>query len=172
MTDFGSERLKKIGEISTGSRSREGEGDQNLWMIMAIIQPFKLDAVTLALESLAGFGGMTVSDCRGFGHGKIRDEEHDVNTGGRMAMSSDENRTAQGPRTALQQSRDGASSVTDFTRKIRLEVAVYGHGNAEAVVHAIARAAHTGRRGDGKVLAWPLAHAVRVRTFDVDAGAL
>lgn len=171
MNDFGSERLKKIGDISTESR-REGEGDQNLWMILAIIQPFKLDAVTLALESLAGFGGMTVSDCRGFGHGKIADEEHDVNKGGRMARSSDENRTVQGPRTVLQQSRDGASSVTDFTRKIRLEVAVYGHGNAEAVVHAIARAAHTGRRGDGKVFAWPLSHAVRVRTFDVDAGAL
>lgn len=172
MNHFGRERLKKIEDVSTGSRSREGEGEQNLWMILAIIQPFKLDAVTLALESLAGFGGMTVSDCRGFGHGKIADEEHDMNKSGRMARSSDESRTVQGGRTVLQQSREGASSVTDFTRKIRLEVAVHGHGNAVAVVHAIAHAAHTGRRGDGKVFAWTLAHAVRVRTFDVDAGAL
>ncbi len=34
---------------------------------MAFIQPFRLDAVTLALDALSEVGGMTVSDCRGFG---------------------------------------------------------------------------------------------------------
>ena len=42
--------------------------DTELWMVLAIIQPFKLDAVTLALEAIPGFSGMTVSACRGLGN--------------------------------------------------------------------------------------------------------
>jgi nitrogen regulatory protein P-II 1 len=38
-------------------------------MILAIIQPFRLDAVTVALEQVNGLGAMTVSDCLGFGRG-------------------------------------------------------------------------------------------------------
>ena len=45
--------------------------DEDLWMIQAVIQPFKLDAVSFALQQVPGFGGMTVSDCRGYGHGKL-----------------------------------------------------------------------------------------------------
>lgn len=40
-------------------------------MIVAMIQPFKLQDVTLALESVPGFPGMTVSDARGFGRTHI-----------------------------------------------------------------------------------------------------
>ena len=45
--------------------------EKDLWMIVAVIQPFKLDAVTLALEAIPNFGGMTVSECRGFGKKKL-----------------------------------------------------------------------------------------------------
>ena len=115
-----------------------------LWMIVAIIQPFKLDDVTLALEALPHFGGMTVSQCRGFGHGKVTREVD-------LAAPGED---------------DDAGGFVDFTPKVRLEIAVAGQAQADAVVQAIARSAHTGNRGDGKVFAWHLGRAVRVRTFE------
>ena len=134
---------------STADEATEARlADTDLWMVLAIIQPFKLDAVTLALEEMAGFGGMTVSDCRGFGHGKIADETSDEET------------------------RDALEQVTDFTRKTRVEVAITGRARADQVIETIARAAHTGRRGDGKIFAWPIRRAVRVRTFEEGARAL
>lgn len=126
----------------------------NLWMVVAIIQPFKLDAVTLALERLPGFGGMTVSDCRGFGREKLVPEAED------------------GEGRASWLKLPGEGGVIDFTPKVRLEVAVAGRRQAEVVVETIARAAHTGRRGDGKVFVWHLVGAVRVRTLEADEGAL
>lgn len=126
----------------------------DLWLIVAIIQPFKLDAVTLALEGLPGFGGMTVTDCRGFGREKLRPQEED-----------------EPGRSGWVGRRDDAD-VVDFTAKVRLEVAVAGGERAETVVETIARAAHTGRRGDGKILTLPLARAVRVRTGEEHAAAL
>lgn len=128
------------------------DGMPELWMIMAIIQPFKLDAVTLALEGLPGFGGMTVSDCRGFGRGKL----------GRETDDPDRNRSRAGE----------GSDLVDFTAKVRLEVGVAGRDRADAVIDAIARAAHTGRKGDGKIVAWPVARALRIRTLEEGAQAL
>lgn len=126
----------------------------DLWLVMAVIQEFRLDAVTRALEQLPGFGGMTVTDCRGFGRGKLQNEEDDAGTPGRPF------------------SRARESGLVDFTRKVKLEVAVAGEHEADAVVETIGRAAHTGRPGDGKVFAWPIARAVRVRTFAIGEDAL
>lgn len=122
-----------------------------LWMVQGIIQGFKLDAVTRALEQLPGFGGMTVSDCRGFGHEKLGTEEEDR-----------DRRSA----------RNAGDDLTDFKPKIRLEVAVAGRERADAVADAIARSAHTGRGGDGKVFVWPLSRAIRIRNFSMDESAL
>jgi len=129
------------------------ENDNDLWMVTAIIQEFKLDAVTLALEALPYFGGMTVSDCRGFGQEKVE--------GGDTA----------GEAGAPGGTRSGGG-VEDFTPKIRLEIAVAGRVRADAILAVIAQTAHTGRRGDGKIFVWKMSDAVRVRTFDVDARAL
>ncbi len=123
----------------------------DLWMVLAVIQPFRLDAVTLALESIPGLGGMTVSECRGFGHGKVTAEPPDKEGG---------------------DGRRAAAGVVDFTAKLRLDIAVAGRARAAEVIETIARAAHTGRRGDGKIFLWPLAHVVRVRTMQVDGEAL
>ena len=131
-------------------RATAGDGDE-LWMIVAMIQPFKLDAVTLALEGLPDFGGMTVTPCRGFGRGKI------------PAPRSE----SPGPRR-----RGADAGLADFTDKVKLEVAVRGRELCQRVVDAIVRTAHTGNRGDGKVFVWPFAHAVRVRTFETDASAI
>lgn len=119
------------------------QDSNDLWMIMAVIQPFKLDDVTLALEQLPHFGGMTVSDCRGFGRGKVAHE-----------------------RGAAEDVQRAQGLVIDFTGKARLEIAVSGRADVDSIVEAIARAAHTGNPGDGKVFVWPLQRAVRVRTFD------
>ncbi len=126
-------------------------------MITAIVQPFRLDAITLALEQLPGFGGMTVSNCRGFGQGKMRDEE-EVDPGPRAE---------EGLRRRRQD-----SGLVDFTSRMKLEIAVAGRQRANEVVETIVRAAHTGRAGDGKVFVWPIAHSVRIRTSDINAMAL
>ncbi len=122
-----------------------------LWMVMAVIQPFKLDSVTRALESVVGFAGMTVSDCRGFGREKLESAE-----GG----EDDTKRYESDP------------GLIDFTGKVKLEIAVAGRDRADAVVEQLTRAARTGRRGDGKVFVWPMVHAVRVRTAESGARAL
>jgi nitrogen regulatory protein PII len=131
----------------------------DLWTVMAVIQRFRLDPVTMALEQLPEFGGMTVTDCRGFGRGRVASE---AGAGDATATTD-----ADGPRR-----RSTDSGLVDFTPKVRLEIAVAGRTTADAVVSTISRAAHTGRRGDGKVFAWPIARAVRVRTFEPDASAL
>jgi nitrogen regulatory protein P-II 2 len=45
-------------------------------IIMAIIQPFRLDKVIDALEEIENFPGVTVSDARGFGRLKSESEQH------------------------------------------------------------------------------------------------
>lgn len=128
-----------------------------LWMIHAVIQPFKLDAVTLALEHLPEFGGMTVLDCRGFGRGRMDGERTGVDVGAGVGA------------TAARQDR---MDVVEFARKVKLEIAVAGRKAAESIVETIVRHAHTGRAGDGKVFAMPISRAVRVRTYETDERAL
>ena len=142
----------------TAAVSTSVADDADLWLVIAIIQPFKVDAVTLALESIPGFGGMTVSDCRGFGHGKVSDEGVEGGT------------SEDGSRPDTVSAR--GTEIVDFTAKVRLEIAVAGRERADRVVETIGRSAHTGRRGDGKIFALPLSVAVRVRTFDEGASAL
>lgn len=127
---------------------------ETMWMIEAMIQSFKLDAVTLALQQVRGFGGMTVSECRGFGHGKIQDD-----------LTPPDG-------THIDSFSRSIPDLIDFTPKLKLEIAIAGRGSADAVVATIARVAHTGRRGDGKIFMWPLTHVVRIRTQQADGQAL
>lgn len=125
---------------------------EDVWMIEAVIQPFKLDAVTLALEEVAAFRGMTVSDCRGVGD----------------AMLSDVERAPAAPseHAAQERRRRGDADMIDFTAKVKLELAVPGRDAANLLMEIIARVAHTGRRGDGRIFAWPLSKVVRIRTLE------
>lgn len=122
-----------------------------VWMVQGILQPFRLDAVTLALEELPGFGGMTVSECRGLGR-KTRERGPLGGEAGALARQE--------------------TGLTDFSAKIRIDIAVAGRDRADAIAEVIARTAHTGRPGDGKVFLWPIVHAVSVRTFDIGPRAL
>lgn len=111
----------------------------DIWMIAAIIQPFRLDAVMLALEALEGFGGMTVSECCGFGGEKVIESRED----GVPAQSG----------------------VVDFVKKTKLEIVAGSEVRAAEIVDVIARTAHTGNRGDGMIFCWPVSRVVRIRTF-------
>ena len=55
---------------------------------------------------------------------------------------------------------------------LRLGVAVCGETRAGDVANAIARAAHTGNRGDGKIFVLHLSRVVRVRTMEEGRNAL
>ena len=55
--------------------------------------------------------------------------------------------------------------------KVKLEIAVSGD-IVDAVVEAVARAANTGKIGDGKVFVTDLEAALRIRTGERDAQAI
>lgn len=110
-------------------------------LIIAYIQPHALTRVEHALLHLPRFPGMSVWEAKGFGQGK-----------GAAPHSVQE-------------------ELTEFTRKVRLEIAALDE-QAGAIVDAIATAARSGRRGDGKIFVLDLAEAVRIRTGDRDAVAI
>lgn len=103
-------------------------------MIIAFIQPHRLDRVTRALEHVVGFPGMTVTESRGFGREKVEVE-----------------------------AEDRRASLEDYTETARIEVVAHD-GQVEGILAAIHDAAHTGHRGDGKVFVLPVEAALRIKT--------
>jgi nitrogen regulatory protein P-II 2 len=89
-----------------------------------------------------GITGMTVTEVRGFGRQKGHTEIY-----------------------------RGAEYVVDFIAKMRIEVAVRDE-DVERVVDAIARAAHSGKIGDGKIFVSPLEQVVRIRTGETGPDAI
>ena len=128
----------------------------DIWMIEAVIQPYKLDAVIQALEGVDGFGGMTVTECRGFGLEKLR--------------ARDEARAHESPGSVARHVHD--ADITDFTAKIKVQCVVAGEDIARAVTDRLARVAHTSRPGDGKIFVWPVARVIRIRTLEEGSAAL
>jgi nitrogen regulatory protein P-II 1 len=89
-----------------------------------------------------GVQGMTVSEVQGFGRQRGHTEVY-----------------------------RGAEYTVSFVPKVRLEVLV-DDADAHDVIDVIAKAAHTGSIGDGKVWATPVDEIVRVRTGERGAEAL
>ena len=110
--------------------------------IKAIVQPFKADAVTDALQGIGGIGGITALDVRGFGHQ-------------RGALGMDER----------------AKGSVNYTRKVML-LLVVADDLVEKVLETIQRHGHTGNFGDGKVFVSSVDEAVRLRTGERGEGAL
>ena len=110
--------------------------------VKAIIQQFKLSSVTRALQDIPGFPGMTVSDCRGFGKEKGKEGPHRV-----------------------------VEDLIDYIPKVRIEIMI-NDGMVDLVVETIAKAAHTGNPGDGKVFVYDIEKAVRIKTFQHGEEAL
>jgi nitrogen regulatory protein PII len=82
----------------------------------------------------AGIEGMTVTEVKGFGRQKGHTEIY-----------------------------RGSEYTVDFLPKVKIEVAVASDVAGKAV-EAIAKAAKTGKIGDGKVFVVPLEEVVRIRT--------
>jgi nitrogen regulatory protein P-II 2 len=89
-----------------------------------------------------GVQGLTVSEVKGFGRQKGQTEIY-----------------------------RGAEYHVSFLPKVKIEVAVTDD-MTDQVIEAIAKAAHTGKIGDGKIFVLDLERAVRIRTGEVDAEAL
>jgi nitrogen regulatory protein P-II 2 len=89
-----------------------------------------------------GVRGMTVSEVRGYGRQKGHKEIY-----------------------------RGAEYQIDFVPKSKVEVAV-DDAEVARVLEAIARSAHTGKIGDGKVFVLDLAEALRIRTGETGPSAL
>ncbi len=65
----------------------------------------------------------------------------------------------------------GAEYVVDFLPKVKIEVAI-DDGLLDQAIDAIAKAANTGKIGDGKIFVLPLEQAVRIRTGETGPEAL
>ena len=114
-------------------------------IITAMVQPFMLSKVTGALEAIEGFPGMTVTDVRGFGREKSAHEEG-------------------APHRVIE-------DFIEYVKKARIEI-VARDEMVDVIVETIARAAHTGNRGDGKVFVWPVEQAVRIQTSETNEAAI
>jgi nitrogen regulatory protein P-II 2 len=90
----------------------------------------------------AGASGLTATEVRGYGRQKGKTEVY-----------------------------RGAEYEVKLLPKVKLEIAV-GVELVPAVVDAIARAANTGKIGDGKIFVSDLETAVRIRTGERDAQAI
>ena len=89
-----------------------------------------------------GVEGLTVSEVKGFGRQKGHTELY-----------------------------RGAEYQVDFLPKVKLEIAV-NDDIVERLVEVIAKAAHTGKIGDGKIFVYNLEQAVRIRTGESDSEAI
>jgi nitrogen regulatory protein P-II 1 len=109
--------------------------------IEAIIRPSELDEVKAALDDV-GITGMTLSEVRGFGRTRGREQ-----ASGRPGY------------------------VVDFVAKVKIEIVVTD-GQVESILEAIERAAKTGRIGDGKIFVSKVPEVVRIRTGEHGEAAL
>ncbi len=116
-------------------------------LILAIIQPNKLDAVKEALVQL-GIQGMTVTGAKGFGRQKGRP----LAFLGLLNM-------------------EGKPFTVDFVPKVRIELVV-NDDLTDAVVDTIVKTAKTDTVGDGKLFVLPVSRAVRIRTGEENEAAL
>jgi nitrogen regulatory protein P-II 1 len=92
--------------------------------------------------SHAGVAGVTVSEVRGFGRQRGHTEVY-----------------------------RGAEYKVEYVPKIKLEVLTDAE-NADDIVDAIAKAARTGKIGDGKIWVTPVNSVMRIRTGESGPGAI
>ena len=116
-------------------------------LVLAIIQPSKLEAVKEALVKI-GIQGMTVTGAKGFGRQKGRP----LAFLGLLNM-------------------EGKPFTVDFVPKVRIEVVV-NDDIVDKVVDTIVATAKTGSVGDGKLFVIPVRRAVRIRTGEENEIAL
>lgn len=92
--------------------------------------------------SEAGIEGMTVTEVRGFGRQKGHSDLY-----------------------------RGAEYVVDFLPKLKVELAI-ADADLDRTIEAITEAARSGKIGDGKIFVQSLEQVIRIRTGEMDEGAL
>lgn len=105
-------------------------------LIIAIIQPSKLEEVKAALTEVEVFR-LTVMDCQGFGRQKGKSELY-----------------------------RGKEFSVNLTRKVQLQIAVneeFVEPTVDAIMRA-GRTGEQGEIGDGKIFVLPMEECVRIRT--------
>ena len=113
-------------------------------LIIAIIQPNKLEAVKAALTEVEVFR-LTVMDCQGFGRQKGQTEMY-----------------------------RGHEFTVNLLRKVQLQIAVnedFVEPTIEAILRA-GRSGEAGEIGDGKIFVLPMDDCVRIRTGERGADAI
>lgn len=118
--------------------------DYTMKLIIAIIQPSRLEAVKKALTDVEVVR-LTVMDCQGFGRQK-------------------------GQTTAYR----GREFSVNLLRKVQLQVAVndaFVEPTIEAIVKG-GRTTETGQIGDGKIFVLPLEDCIRIRTGERGSDAI
>ena len=110
--------------------------------IKAIIQHFMADHVLDGLRAMPGLPGVTVSEVKGFGRGRVLGE----------------------PTTPEEPPLFGI-------KKIKLEIVV-PDDVVEKVVQLIAARARTGNPGDGKIFVYNVQEIVKIRTGERGEGAI
>jgi nitrogen regulatory protein P-II 1 len=116
-------------------------------LITAIVRPEKLDELVPVLID-HGVRGLTVTEVRGFG----RQYGHLIGAAARVT----------GP---------GGGCMAVLLQKARLDLVVLDD-DAETIVEAIAKHAHTETIGDGKIWVTAVDSALRVRTGERDRAAV
>ncbi len=102
--------------------------------VKAIIRQFKLDSVITELHKIEGLPGITISEIKGFGKFKGRDEEMTISEG-----------------------------LHQLVPKVKIEIVVH-NDLVDEIVNTIQRTAHTGNPGDGKIFLTNLENVVKIRT--------
>lgn len=111
-------------------------------LVVAYIQPFMANKVIQVLQGIDGLSGASFSRVRGFGRGR---------SGGGDSSRREE--------------------LLGALEKVRVETVIPDHPAGD-VVAAIRQAAHTGRKGDGKICVLTVEQAVRIRTGEQDDAAI
>ena len=113
-------------------------------LILAIIQPSRLEAVKEALTAVEVYR-LTVVDCQGFGRQKGQTEK-----------------------------LRGRDLGVNLLRKVQLQIAVneeFVEPTIQAIIDG-GRTGETGEIGDGKIFVLPLDDCVRIRTGERGSGAI
>jgi len=110
--------------------------------IKAIVQPFKVMAITDALQAIPGVAGITALEARGFGREP-----------GMFGIEKP------------------APGSVNYTKRALL-LLVVNEDVVDQVIEAITRLAHTGNFGDGVVFLSTIDDAVRIRTGERGVKAL
>ena len=110
--------------------------------IKAIIQPFMLSKVAAALKEIEGFPGMTVTKVQGFGRQRAQGAPHRI-----------------------------VEDLIDYVPKVKVEIIV-NDDLLDKVVKIILENAHTGNKGDGKILIYEVKEAIRIMTGEKGEAAV